>query len=210
VRPEDDVEGECVPLEVGAEELLSLGEEDTVRVPLKESPPLAVEHALGEPELDMRAERDTQPEDDIDFVCSPLAVGVGEPVRHSEGVCDRVPLGVKLPLDVEHRLSKGEEVIEDERELHADTDASDENVALTVGVTEPVPIDEAEAVKVALGERLPLTVTQVLGKGEVETEDESELRAETDAACVNVALTVGDAVPDPNDEAEAVKVALGV
>ncbi len=161
-------------------------------------------------EPDTEDERELRPEADADGESVSIAVGVRVRVEKKEGDCDRVPLGVKLPLDVEHRLSKGEEVIEDERELHADTDASDENVALTVGVTEPVPIDEAEAVKVALGERLPLTVTQVLGKGEVETEDESELRAETDAACVNVALTVGDAVPDPNDEAEAVKVALGV
>ena len=80
-----------------------------------------------------------------------------------------------------HRLRKGEEVIEDERELHPEMDASDENVALTVGVTEPVPNDEAEAVKVALGEKLPLTVTLVHGRGEEETEEESELWAETDA-----------------------------
>ena len=41
--------------------------------------------------------------------------------------------------------------------------------------------DEAEAVKVALGEKLPLTVTLVHGRGEEETEEESELWAETDA-----------------------------
>jgi hypothetical protein len=49
----------------------------------------------------------------------------------------------------------------------------------------------------------------VQGKGEEDTEDESELHTETDATCVNVALTVGDTEPDPNDVAEAVKVALG-
>ena len=85
-----------------------------------------------------------------------------------------MPLGERLPLDVEHRLSKGEDDSEEEGELRAETDAY-EKVALTVGVTEPVSHDEAEADKVALGERLPLTVTQVLSKGEAVIEDESEL-----------------------------------
>jgi hypothetical protein len=83
------------------------------------------------------------------------------------------------------------------------------NVALTVGDAVPDPNDEVEADKVALGERLPLTVTQVLGKGEADTEDESELHAETDATSETVGLAEDASEPVAKAEADTVRVPLG-
>ena len=72
----------------------------------------------------------------------------------------------------------------------------------------PDPNNEAEAVKVALGEKLPLTVTLVHGKGEEDTEDESELHAETDAS-ETVGLAEGASETVARAEADNVKVPLG-
>ena len=201
-RPEDDSEGECVPLDVRAEELLPLGEGDTVSVPLKESPPLAVEHALGEPELDARADIVTHPEDDIDIDCSPLAVGVGEPVRHSEGVWDRVPLGEGLPLGVRQVRGELETDAEGDRVLQAVDDCEGGCVALAVGVRELVPLGEADADSEPLGDRVPLGEELALGDLVLEAERDREPPAEADADKDWAPLAVRVSSPVPWGEAD--------
>ena len=148
---------------------------------LEEKLPLDVGHVLSEGEADTDGESEVHPEADTVGVCEALAVGVCEAVSHTEADCDRVPLGEKLPLDVEQMVSGGEPDTEDERELRPDAEADGESVSIAVGVRVLVENEEGDCDRVPLGEKLPLDVEHRLSKGEEDSEDESELRAETDA-----------------------------
>ena len=204
-----DPNGESCALTVGVPDPVPADEADEVRVAPEEKVLLDVEHDVDVEEGNAVDESELQAESDANCEKVVLKVGVPELVAKDEADAVIVALRVKLSLDVEQMVSRGDADTEDERVLQAEEDEKGVSVAHAEGVSDPVTKDDADAVIVATAESVLLDVESGDVEEEPDTEDVKVLREERDGSREKVALSVGAKEAVPQNDAASERLPLG-